>query len=282
MSDISLTAGIRSNLLGLQATGSLLARTQQRLGTGKKVNSPIDNPTNYFTAQGLSNRAGDLGARLDGIAKGIQTVKAGTTGITGIDNLLKQAKGIAQDARALSTNTSDTQAQADRSALSVKFNTLLTQIDDLAKDSKYDGVNLLKSDSLTVQFAEKAGSSTLAVTGFDAAHAGSTVTVADATAAGFKADNTQIDTRISQIETSQGNLRTKSKDLAVNLGILTARQDFTKNLVDTLTTGANDLTNADLNEEAANLLALNTQNSLGVNALSLASQQAQSVLRLLG
>jgi flagellin-like hook-associated protein FlgL len=282
MADISLTAGIRSNLLSLQSTSSLLARTQERLGTGKKVNSPIDNPTNYFTAQSLTNRAGDLTARLDGIAKGINTVKAADAGIKSVTSLLKQAKGVAQDARALSTDTNDTQAQDDRSVLAERFNDLMSQIDDLTKDSGYDGINLLNNDSLTVEFAEKAGSSSLDLEGFDADTAGSVITAGSETVADWKTDNSAIDAAIEDIETSEANLRNESKKLSANLGILTARQDFVKNMANVLTTGAADLTNADLNEEAANLLALNTQNQLGVNALSLASQQSQSVLRLLG
>jgi flagellin-like hook-associated protein FlgL len=278
MSDISLTAGIRSNLLSLQSTSSLLSRTQERLGTGKKVNSAIDNPTNYFTAQSLTNRSDDLSARLDGISKGVNTVKAADAGIKSISSLLKQAKGIAQDARALSTATS---SDADRSALSVRFNDVMTQITELGKDSGYDGVNLLRSDTLTVEFAEKAGSSSLDLTGFNADVGGTVITVGSQTAASWKGANTSIDSAIGLIESSEANLRTQSKTLSANLGVLTARQDFTKNLVNVLTSGASDLTNADLNEESANLLALNTQQSLAVNSLSLASQASQSVLRLL-
>lgn len=281
MADISLTAGIRSNLLSLQSTSSLLARTQERLGTGKKVNSPIDNPTNFFTAQSLSNRAGDLSARLDGIAKGINTVKAADAGIKSMTSLLKQAKGIAQDARALSTDTNDTQAQEDRSVLAARFNDLMGQIDDLSKDSGYDGVNLLNNDDLTIEFAERAGSSSLDLEGFDADTGGSVITAGSQTVANWKSGNTDIDTAIEDIEASDANLRNEAKKLSGNLGVLTARQDFVKNMANVLTTGAAELTNADLNEEAANLLALNTQQSLGVNSLSLASQASQSVLRLL-
>jgi len=281
MADISLTAGIRSNLLSLQGTSDLLNQTQARLGSGKKVNSPIDNPTAFFTAQALTNRAGDLTARLDGIAKGIQTVKAANAGVSSITDLLKQAKGVASDARALSTAAS---ADSDRSAAAVKFNNLMTQIDSIAKDSGYDGVNLLKSDSLTVEFAEKAGSSTLTLTGFAGTHAGAVVTTANATAANWKGatGNSVIDSAIKTIETSTANLQIQSKTLSTNLGILTTRQTFVKTMADTLTTGADNLTNADLNTEAANLLALNTRQQLGVNALSLASQASQSVLKLLG
>lgn len=277
MSDISLTAGIRSNLLSLQQTSSLLSRTQERLGTGKKVNSPIDNPTNYFTAESLNNRASDLTARLDGITKGINTVKAADAGIKAIKGLISQAKGIANDARALSTDTSDTQAVADRSALAVRFDTLRTQIDELSADSGYDGVNLLANDDLTVEFGEKIGSSTLDLNGFTATATGLGV----AAAANSFASNTDVDAAIADLQDAESTLRKESKTLSANLGVLTSRQDFTKSLANVLTSGASDLVNADLNEESANLLALNTQQSLGVNSLSLASQASQSVLRLL-
>jgi flagellin-like hook-associated protein FlgL len=278
MADISLTAGIRSNLLSLQSTSSLLARTQERLGTGKKVNSPIDNPTNFFTAEALKNRASDLTARLDGISKGVNTVKAADAGIKAIKNLISQAKGIANDARALSTDTADTQAVADRSALAVRFDTIRTQIDELSADSGFDGVNLLANDDLTVEFGEKIGSSTLDLNGFTATATGLGI----AAAANSFGANTDVDAAIADLQDAEGTLRKESKTLSANLGVLTTRQDFTKTLANTLTTGAAELTNADLNEEAANLLALNTQQQLGVNALSLASQASQSVLRLLG
>jgi flagellin-like hook-associated protein FlgL len=281
MSDISLTAGIRSNLLSLQSTSTLLNRTQERLGTGKKVNSAIDNPTNFFTAQSLTNRSDDLAARLDGITKGINTVKAADKGITSMSTLLKQAAGVAKDARALSTDTTDTQAQKDRSDLAKQFNDLLDQVTSLAKDSGYDGVNLVQSDNLTVEFAEKAGSSNLTLNGFDSAVGGAVITVATQTTSTWKSSNSTIDATIKSLESSQSNLRSQSKTLSSNLAVLTARQDFTKNMVNVLTTGSSELTNADLNEEAANLLALNTQQSLGVNSLSLASQASQSVLKLL-
>lgn len=279
MADISLSSGIRSNLLSLQSTASLLSQTQARLGSGKKVNSPIDNPTNYFTAEALKSRSSDLTARLDGIAKGINTLKAADAGIKGIKSLIAQAKGIANDARALSTDTADTQAVADRNALADRFDTIRTQIDELSSDSSYDGVNLLASDELTVEFGEKIGSSTIALTGFDATVTGD-LSISSQAAANF-ATNSIVDSAIAELEAADSELRTQSKTLSANLGVLSTRQEFTKTMANTLTSGSDDLTNADLNTEAANLLALNTQQSLGVNSLSLASQASQSVLRLL-
>jgi flagellin-like hook-associated protein FlgL len=95
MSNIVLSASVRQNLLSLQSTADLLATTQNRLATGKKVNTALDNPTNYFTAQGLDNRAGDINNLLDGIGNGVQVLQAANTGITSLQKLVDTAKSIA-------------------------------------------------------------------------------------------------------------------------------------------------------------------------------------------
>src|SRR5258708_8382816 len=87
MSGIVLSASVRQNLLSLQSTADLLATTQNRLSTGKKVNTPLDNPTNYFTAQGLDNRASDISNLLDGIGNGVQVRQAANTGTTSLPHL---------------------------------------------------------------------------------------------------------------------------------------------------------------------------------------------------
>src|SRR5262245_65124955 len=94
-SNIVLTASVPQNLLSLQATADLLATTQSRLATGKKVNSALDNPTNFFTAQGLDNRASDIGNLLDSIGNGVQVLQAANTGITSLQKLVDSAKSIA-------------------------------------------------------------------------------------------------------------------------------------------------------------------------------------------
>jgi len=96
MSGIVLSASVRQNLLSLQSTADLLATTQSRLSTGKKVNTALDNPTNFFTAQSLDNRAGDINNLLDGIGNGVQVLQAANTGITSLQKLVDTAKSIAQ------------------------------------------------------------------------------------------------------------------------------------------------------------------------------------------
>src|SRR5712675_1147343 len=95
MSDIALSPSVRQNLLSLQSTAELLATTQIRLSTGKKVNTALDDPTNFFTAQGLDNRANDISNLLDGMGNGVQVLQAANTGITSLQKLVETAKSIA-------------------------------------------------------------------------------------------------------------------------------------------------------------------------------------------
>src|ERR1700746_342893 len=95
MSGIVLTAAVRQNLLSLQDTANLLSTTQERLATGKRVNSALDNPVNFFTAAGLNNRASDINNLLDSIGNGVQVLQAANTGITSLQKLVDTAKSIA-------------------------------------------------------------------------------------------------------------------------------------------------------------------------------------------
>jgi flagellin len=267
LTDISLTSGMRSNLVSLQSTVELLNRTQERLSSGKKVNSALDNPTNFFAAQSHLQRAGDLAARKDGMTEAIQVVKAANSGIEGITTLIEAAKGLATAARTAGTTEAATLAN--------QFNTIMTQIDDLAEDSGYKGVNLLDDADLTVEFNES-GDNKLVIGGFDASSTG--LTIADA--AGAWATSANIDAAVTDLDEALASLRASTSTLSSNLAIINARQEFTTNMINTLTTGADNLTMADMNEEGANMLMLQTRQALSTTALSLSAQAAQSVLRL--
>src|ERR1700744_3261629 len=125
MSGIVLSAGVRSNLLQLQQTSDLIPSPQTRLATGKRVNSALDNPNNYFTAQGLDNRASDLNNLLDSMSSGINTIQAANNGITAITKLVQSAQSLVSQA----LQTSDTSV---RSGLADQFDAIRTQIDQLA------------------------------------------------------------------------------------------------------------------------------------------------------
>ena len=380
MSDISLTASMRTNLLSLQNTQSLMDQTQERLSTGKKVNSAIDNPSSYYTAQSLSNRASDLDSLLDSMGQGIQTIKAANEGIESITAFVQQAKAVANTARdtpataSLSgeadftagngdvtvkigdetfkvtfANTSENSATAaatklnddggtitaeggttklkdalananltfaangnkltlkvanpaketakvavsvssdivgvsmsgtmdpDARETSIKqYNEIIDQINQLANDASYKGVNLLKGDDLKVIFNEDR-SSYIEVEGTDLTAAGLGLKEIDKAAWGT---NQGVDDTISAVEAAVTRLRDVASEFGNNYSIVQTRQDFTENLINVLEEGADDLTLADMNEESANMLALQTRQQLGINSLSLASQAAQSVLQL--
>ena len=492
-SGIVLSAGVRQNLLSLQSTAALAGATQSRLATGKKVNSALDNPANFFTSQSLSNRASDLNALLDNIGQAQKTLEAADKGLTSLTKLVESAKSIAKQARQapqagaagyaavavsgnpvdevigvedgagafgaaagagdagnlivdvggtdytvalangnslddfvttfngtaglgvggaitasnnggtlrLTANNADvdfsidaastaatltklqltsgaatnstslldnivvggaqpdvtvnggatqqitfgtgvgqvsTNAElntalgtlsgvtalvqpvgdlvrrrdfldaeqpddrnldrrhrdgarhcpgttngtaysstpnANRTSLQSDFNSLLTQIDSLAGDASYNGINLLAGDDLKVVFNET-GTSTLTISGVDYDSAGLGLTAVSGT--GFQSD-TAIDTAITSLDSALSTLRTQASKFGSNLSTVQTRQDFTKSLINTLSTGCGRLVLADTNEEGANLLALQTRQQLSSTALSLSAQADQAVLR---
>ena len=285
MSSISLTASMRSNLLSLQQTASLMNQTQERLSSGKKVNSAVDNPSAFYTAQSLTNRANDLSGLLDNMGQAVSTIKAANEGIEAITNFVEQAKAVA-------TSALDTTDTTSRASYMAQFNAIRGQIDALAADSGYKGINLLKGGSLSVVFNE-GRTNKLDITGVDATTASGGLNiregadwgkVADAvagpTAAEITAQNTKIKDAIDDATKAIDKLREYASAFGNNYSIVQTREDFTTNLINVLEEGADKLTLADMNEESANMLALQTRQQLAINSLSLASQASQSVLKL--
>ncbi len=278
MSDITLTASMRSNLLSLKNTTELMSTTQNRLSTGLKVNSAIDNPSSYYTAQSLNNRANDLSALMDSMTQGIQTVKAANEGIEAITSLVEQAKSIANSAR-------DTTTVEERAKYEARFNEIRSQIDELAGDAGYKGVNLIDGDdTLKVRFNEYMGAegTSIEIQGVNLT-CGEDLAIDEADDwdnADISQGNTAIDTALEGIEAAISTLREVASDFGSSYSIIETRQEFTENLINVLTEGADDLTLADMNEESANMLALQTRQQLAINALSLSSQASQSVLSL--
>ena len=119
--EIVLSSGVRQNLLQLQKTADLITATQTKLATGKRVNTALDNPINYFTAQGLQNRAGDLSNLLDSMATGVNTIQAANNGITAITKLVQSAQALASQAM----QTSDV---AIRAGLATQYDAIRSQV----------------------------------------------------------------------------------------------------------------------------------------------------------
>ncbi len=291
--EITLSTATRTNLLSLQNTTGLIGRTQERLATGLKVNSAIDDALAFFKARNLNARASDLSAVKDGISGGISVLKAAVQGLESIESVLKQMKALAQSAISAPESTT-------RAKLASQFNELRSQVDNLAEDSSFSGVNLLKNgaaafdpgaDQMTVKFNERVepnGVNQLIVSGLNTADFNSIMAnSAQATGGGTNvwgvtgtAAITAINGSIRAIDSALVTVRQAAQQFGTQSSMLQIRADFTTNIINTLKGGAAELVNADLNEESANLLSLQTRQQLGTISLGIAQQSEQSILRL--
>ena len=301
MSDITLSAAVRGNLLSLQSTANLIGRTQDRLSSGLAISSPIDDAVKYFQAKSLSTRASDLSERKDKIDQGISTLETVIEATEAIEDLTQQIKGIVDSARSGSKD--------ERKESSNQLKELVTQIQRLVDDASYGGLNLINSSAstLSVRFSEKSDSKldvngvNLNVSKFFLNTAGVALGVEVTNATQIVDDlgfsdalsaynlsqasvqavfNSKADTVIKNLERTVTNLRSKAATVATNAAILNVRLDFTSEYVNVLQEGADKLTLADLNEEGANLLALQTRQQLGIQALSFAGQSEQAIIGL--
>src|SRR6185437_3939866 len=375
MSDITLTSGIRQNLLSLQQTSRDLTVTQEALATGKAVNSAADNPSAFFTSQNLTNSANSLSSLLDQIGQRLQTINAATNGLQGITSLLQQALSTVQQAQsdpfstaAATTGSVDLSAGATgatgnlllsvgtttstitissgealsaiesainsastttldgavtatdngsgdlvlsststtftiasnatstglglttgavsgtsttRTSLQSNYNTLLTQINQLAADSGYNGVNLIGGNNLQINFNETATSS-LTINGVNYNSAGLGLSSISGSAAGSFFDTSTLASLVTNINTAISAVQTQTETFGTNSSTISTRQTFTTAMINTLQTGASNLVAADQNQESANLLTEQTQQQLEISALSIANDANQSVLKLFG
>lgn len=288
--DVTLSTSIRSNLLTLQNTGTMVDRTNSRLSSGQKVSSAIDDAVAYFQAKGLSDRAADLTGRKDGIDQGISSLKSAITGLENVEKILVQMKGVALSAKSANAT--------DRASLATQFKTLSEQMNNLVNDTSYQGLNLvnatasnikvqfsdktaafLKVDGVNVQTSKLAGLNNLKSSGMVTGLAGTKWSAVATTTAGSKTVSV-FDNVIKALDSAITKVRSNTKNLGTNVALLQTRLDFTKSYVNNLTEGSNKLTLADLNEEGANLVSLRTRQQLGIQALSFAGQQEQGVLSL--
>jgi flagellin-like hook-associated protein FlgL len=295
MGDITLTTATRTNLLSLQRTTGLIGRTQERLATGLKVNSAIDDALAFFKARNLNSRASDLLAIKTGITDGINVIRTAIQGLETVEATLKQMKALAQSA--ISSPESSTRAK-----LASQFNELRSQVDNLLEDSSFNGVNLLKnssaafaagSDTLTVKFNERTevkAINQLIISGLNSTDFNSILgrSVVATGTAGLStvwgqtgtAAITAINSALRAIDSALVTVRQSGQAFGTRSALLEIRRTFIENIVNTLKGGAADLVNADLNEESANLLSLQTRQQLGTISLSIAQQSEQAVLRL--
>jgi flagellin len=393
--NVSLSQGVLSNLLALSNTTDQINTVQNRLATGKKVNSALDNPTNFFLAASFTNSINTLATILDNITIGQRTIEEANNGITSLTDLISSTQGslnqalasnpttavitgsttavsgvtitatttltsigfAATDVITVSDGTANTvtftagtntvqlllnaingsangKAKAElggdgrllleaagatyslsitsnttngvalgnlgfnsvatngtvnntasatgvtnstRTALAAQFNALRTQIDQLAIDSSYNGVGLLNSGSLTI-FTNETSTAKVILTGNNDSSTGLGLT-STFSANSFQ-DNYEVNAAITATKAALVSLQNQASTYASQVSILQTRAQFTSKTSNNLNTGVNDLTLADSNQVGAQLLALQTRQSLSSTALSLATQADQNVLRL--
>jgi flagellin len=390
---VSLSQGVLSNLLSLQQTTDQINTVQNQLATGKKVNTALDNPSNFFLANSFQSNISTLNTLLDSISLGQRTLDAANAGITSLTSLLNTAKGTLNQALASAATTSvltgtatgitgattfaslgfatgdtitindgttntvvfttaatqtvqnlqtlinaggastnhrnrselsgdgrllleGTTATASitvtsssanttalqnlgfnalatvgtvnnsaaagtlnttRQSLAAQFDSLRTQIDQLAVDSGFNGVSLLNSQSLTV-FTSATSSAKIVLSGNNDSAVGLGVT--STLSANTFQDNYDINSAITAVGSAITKLQNQASTLSSQLSIVQTRASFTSEQINTLTNGINNLTVADSNQVGAQLLALQTRQTLSSTALSLATQSDQNVLRL--
>lgn len=262
-SSISLNTGIGSSLNSLKEISKNSEQSQNRLSTGKSVNSVTDDPVKFFNAVTNLQAADDLNSRKDNISESLKTMQAANNGVEAISKMADMAKGIAS--AALSTSDPN-----QRSQMAENYNTVVSQMNQIAQDSGYRGNNLLTGNSQSVQTGKQ---STLEIKGFDG-------TGGALPAAGNWGSDSDIVSSMQQMETSVSNIRNNSASMASQSSTLATLQSFTDSMANTLKSGADTLTLADMNEEAATALMNNTRQQLATSSLGMASASASSILKI--
>lgn len=260
---ISLLSGIRDSLLSIQRAAALQAQAGRHLSTGRRIDKATDGATAYFHARSLSGRVGDLMAAKDEVSQAASTIAAAADGVRAVGLVLGQMRGLAVAAQAAD--------DAGRAEYARRFNELRTQVDALAGDAGYQGINLLSS-----------GSAALAVGG---AGEGPVVQPRDGSASGLGlavADEAAFDfaAALRQVEAATADLRAVDASLGSALGALTIRGDHAEAMANTLRAGAGTLVAADAGEEAARMISARTRRQLSTTALSIANDSTRSLLAL--
>ncbi|MFS2009594.1 flagellin [Azospirillum sp. CT11-132] len=197
--NVTLTASMRTNLLQLQSTQAGIDKKQNILSTGNKINSALDGPTAFFAAKGLNQRAGDLTSLKDAMGQSISTIQAADKGLTSIDSLVDQAKGLTTAAYAALGN--DAASIATRKSLASQFNTLKDQIDKLASDSGYQGKNLINGNGLSMDSTSASRAAVNTIVGVDNARVTNVIS-ADTYAIRIKGDGS-VEGKTADISTAE-------------------------------------------------------------------------------
>ncbi len=307
--EIALTKAQRSSIITLRDVADLSDRTQERLTSGRRVNSVTDDAVAYFQAKSLSDRADDFDLKKSNIDQGISAMRTALDGVEAIDQLLKQMKGMAEATKS--------QSAEERQTATEQFIEIGNQISELIEDTSYQGLNILNrtQNKLDISFSDRT-TSRLIFKGFDfnSTRAGAdraifttaafddllnmrsfSIVIGWSSAGGYMdvgnpvgfssmGDlNTAIaiaDRAVLVLDKAINNLRAAATELGASVAVLQTRLDFTEDYVEDLSVGSDKLTLADLNEEGANLVALQTRQEIGLEALKVSGDQQRAIIRL--
>ena len=272
MEEVNLTSSIRQSLLSLEQASKAREKSARHLATGLKVNDAVEEPVSYFQAKALSDRASDFLEAKDGIEQAISAVEAASVGTEAMSEITRQMRGIALSAR----GGSDEQRQA----ASERYDALRTQLDELAKDVSYNGVNLLQPnpDNLDVDLNDT-GSSTVTIDGQASDSSGLGISIASFYN-NFATDE-DIDLATGGLSLATQALRSNAASFGSSVALLSERSGFAFTLSNTLEEGAAKLVVADMNEEAARQLSSQVRQELTMTSLQIAGSSERSILQLM-
>ncbi len=288
MSDVSLTEAQRASLTSLERTNSVFNRSSENLTTGRSVNGVNDDPVAFFVARQLSAESAAFAQRREDIDQGISTLRVTTDTLDTVEQFSRQLQGLAEAARGITD-------QGQLEALSRQAQEIGRQIGNVVGDASFGGVNLLSStnNELNVPLSGNEGSE-LAVQGIDVLDGGGFASGSfdgageiqlaqlGLTGGGFESAGAgDLDAFIANIQSGIDQLRGQAQTFGSNAAILQERATFNENIANELQAGADNLTLADLNEEAANLVAARTRNQIGVQTLGISGGQQESILQIL-
>jgi flagellin-like hook-associated protein FlgL len=270
ISNVTLSASAYANLQALQGIATELGSTQEALATGKSVNSAADNATAFFQSQGFLQSANDLSNLKGNLSTALSTVTSVDQSISDVTTVIEQLQGLTTTALQASDTTT-------RLGLASQFNSLRTQLDLLVNDATFNGTNLLNSTTTTlIVYFNATDTTALTITGVNVTADGLGIS----TASGSWAATSNINTSASLLLTALSTLRTDASNFGGNASLIQTRQDFTTNLINSLTQASNNLILADTNEEGASLQQLQAQDQLAIVSLGISGQLSQAILRL--
>ena len=270
---VNTNAGALIALQNLNTTESALQVAQNQVSTGLAVGSAQDNGAIFAIAQNQRSNSSALTAVTQSLQRVQSTVDVATSSGTTVSDLLNQLKSAALSASDTSTNTSS------RQALNATFTSLVGQISSIVSNSSFNGVNLIDGSVTSLAaLASADGSSKLTVNAQSLAFGGANITFAATTTISTSA--AAAATVLGEVNTSITNVNNSLAKLGASANALQTQITFTGTLQDTIDTGVGNLVNANLAKESATLTALQTKQSLGIQALSIANSSSQSLLSL--